>query len=170
MSSKRRVGWLVLAFVVLAALGLTVAAILLASWTELGTASPEGADRAFTAAAAVAGGPPYLEIDRHGEVHLHAELEGDAGVPLATLRVLAWSPEGGRLIRVAFPFWFVRMKMGDHLNLGTLTSALAGDWQHLDLKVSVEEMERRGPGLLLDHRLAGGARILLWTESTADPR
>ena len=53
----------------------------------------------------------------------------------------------------------------DSLNLGTITSALTRDWENLDLKVSVEELERLGQGLVLDHRLENGARILLWNET-----
>ncbi|MEE8586279.1 MAG: hypothetical protein V3T83_15650 [Acidobacteriota bacterium] len=67
------------------------------------------------------------------------------------------------------PFWFVRLKMTESLNLGTITSALAGDWGNLDLKVSVEELERRGAGVVLNHRLEDGTRILLWTEAAAEP-
>jgi hypothetical protein len=60
--------------------------------------------------------------------------------------------------------WFVRVKMSGGLDLGTLTSLLAGDWQHLDVSVSLRDLERRGPGLVLDHARADGARIVLWTE------
>jgi hypothetical protein len=65
---------------------------------------------------------------------------------------------------VAFPFWFVRVKMSATFNLGTLTSALARDWGHLDLRVSVQDLEKRGPGIILDHRLPDGKRLLLWSE------
>jgi len=68
------------------------------------------------------------------------------------------------MVRVGFPYWFVRMKMTDSLNLGTLTSVLARDWEHLDLSVSERDLERRGPGLVLDQQTERGARIVLWTE------
>ena len=49
------------------------------------------------------------------------------------------------------------------VNLGTLISVLSSDWDNLDLRVSVDDLERRGPGLVLDHQGADGARIVLWT-------
>ena len=48
--------------------------------------------------------------------------------------------------------------------LGTLSTALARDWQHLDLDVTEEDLERRGPGLVLDEEGAGGRRLMLWTD------
>ena len=110
------------------------------------------------------GGVPYIEISDTGSVLVHRELEHHDPVALHTLHMLAWEPEGKRLLRVAFPYWFVRVKMSETFNLGTLTSALARDWEHLDLRVSEQDLERRGPGIVLDNRLPDGKRLLLWTE------
>jgi hypothetical protein len=77
---------------------------------------------------------------------------------------VAWDPGHERLLRIDFPFWFVRLKMSRALNLGTFTSVLAQDWQTLDLKVAEDDLQRRGPGLILDIASADGALLLLWTE------
>jgi hypothetical protein len=97
-------------------------------------------------------------------VQVHRELESPSPVPLRTLHLVAWDPGHERLLRIDFPFWFVRLKMSRVLNLGTFTSALAHDWQSLDLKVAEEDLERRGPGLILDITSPDGALLLLWTE------
>jgi hypothetical protein len=91
-------------------------------------------------------------------------MEGPRPVEIRALGLLAWDPEAGRTVRIRFPFWFVRAKMTESLNLGTLASALARDWRSLDLRVSEDDLERLGPGLVLDERNDSGARILLWTE------
>ena len=91
-------------------------------------------------------------------------MERPKPVALCTLHLLAWEPKGSRLLRMSFPFWFVRIKMSETFNLGTLTSALASDWEHLDLKVTEHDLQKRGPGIVLDHQRPDGARILLWTE------
>ncbi|MFQ5669105.1 MAG: hypothetical protein ACE5HD_01140 [Acidobacteriota bacterium] len=150
---------------VLAVGGLGVFWFLLESWSDLQTATSEAAGRAFADSLARAGGGiPYLEIAAAGDVQVHRELEREAPVSLRTLHLLVWQPDSGRLLRIAFPFWFVRAKMTRSLNLGTLASALARDWKHLDLRVTEDDLERRGPGLVLDQTRADGARILLWTE------
>ncbi len=166
MRRKRR--WLagaLFGFAAFAFVMMGLSAILLQRWSDLRTVSPEEADGAFsTATAAAGGGPPYLEISPAGTVHVRRDLERPEETDLRALNLLAWEPARGQLLEISFPFWFVRLKMTDRFNLGTLTSALARDWRNLDLKVSVEELRRRGPGLVVDHRLESGARILLWTE------
>ena len=142
---------------------MSLSTMMLSQWSELRTATAFDAERAFDSV--VAGtARPYLEIAADGTVHVHRELEGPEPVPLLALHVIAWEPEQGRLLSVRFPWWFVRMKMSSVFNLGTLTSAMAHDWGNLDLRVTEEDMERLGPGVVLDHRTTDGARILLWTE------
>jgi hypothetical protein len=140
-------------------------AVLFSRWTDVATVSPLEAERAFQAALAQAGGgPPYLEVSTDGAVSVHRELEGARPVKIRALQLLAWDPEAGSTLRIRFPYWFVRAKMTDRLNLGTLTSVLARDWRNLDLRVSEADLERLGPGLILDQRNDRGARIVLWTE------
>ncbi len=162
---KRWVGSLLLGLVVAGVAGLGIFGLMLSSWSEAATLTGADAERAFSEALVEAGGgAPYLEISAEGKVQIHRELEGDAPLPLETFVVLAWEPESERLLRVDFPYWFVRLKMTDSLNLGTLLSFLARDWKNLDLRVAERDLELRGPGLLLDHTRSDGARILLFTK------
>ncbi len=164
--SRRGRRWLprlLIGIAIFALVMMSLSTVMLSQWTELRTATAFDAERAFEAA--VAGtAQPYLEIEEDGTVHVHRELEGPEPVTLLALHVLAWEPEQDRLLSVRFPWWFVRMKMSSVLNLGTLTSVMARDWGNLDLRVTDEDMERLGPGVVLDHRTADGTRILLWTE------
>ena len=80
-------------------------------------------------------------------------------------QLLAWEPAGKRVMRNAFRFWFVSVKMTDSFDLGTLTSALARDWQHIDLLVSEPYLWKRGSGIVLDHSLPDGRRLLVWSKS-----
>jgi len=167
MARQRKSLWtgVALTFVTLAAVGLGVSSWMFSRWSRLETATPEQAARAFAEALAAAGGGiPYIAIAADGSVRVHRELERDVPADLTTLHLLAWEPARQRLVVVDFPFWFVRMKMTRKLNLGTLTSALARDWEHIDLSVTEEDLQRRGPGLVLDHTAAGGARIVMWTQ------
>jgi hypothetical protein len=165
-SAKRR--WLAPAAILFLGFVLTMlgaSAYFMSSWTMVKSMAPAQAAEEFATVRAVAGGDtPYVEILPTGSVKIHHEQEGDRRTPLKVLHVLAWDHERGRLVQVDLPYWFVRLKMSEHMNLGTLTTSLAGDWEHLDLRISERELELCGPGLLLDESSPGGSRLLLWTE------
>lgn len=173
MANKSKWRWLVpllLGIGFLALCGIGFSSYLFSSWTEVRPLEYAEAMAEFDLARSrTGGGPSYLTISPEGSLELRTDLEGPEPVPIEILHLLAWSPDSEKLLQIEFPFWFVRVKMSDTVNLGTVTAALAQDWENLQLKVSVEELERRGPGLILDHRREDGARILLWTEAKAPP-
>ncbi len=167
-SSGKRRPWLgpALGLVVIFAAGMIALwAVIFSTWSDLRLA-PEGeAARAFGEALDHAGGgPAYLVVTESGSVRIRRDLEKDPPAPLRALNILAWEAETARLVRVRLPFWFVRAKMTERLNLGTLTAGLAGDWRNLDLRVGEGDLRRRGPGLVLDRSFADGSRVVLWTE------
>ena len=74
------------------------------------------------------------------------------------LHVLAFDPDDGGLVKVSVPFWLLRLKMK-----GTVD--FSGERMNLeDLKLTVEDLERFGPALVLDQRNAGGDRVLVWSQ------
>lgn len=133
-------------------------------WTDLADALPSEAEQAFTVAIADAGGgPPYIEIRADGSIVVHRELKRPEPQDFKTLTVLAWMPAEQKLLRLDYPHWFVRLKTASSINLGTMIAAARQDWGHLDLNITYDDLRRRGPALVLDHRLQNGARIVLWT-------
>jgi hypothetical protein len=154
-----------LGLAVFAAIMLSLSWFFMARWSEVGGASQNQAAAAFAEAWARAGaGTPYVEISAAGSVRVNREQELGQPVELETLHLLAWEPGDMRMARIAFPFWFVRMKLSSTINLGTMIASFAGDWENIDLGITEDDLERRGPALILDHTLAGGARVMLWTE------
>jgi len=149
---------------VFAIAGAVMSFLFFARWTDVTDARQAAADSVFTAAIAEAGGgTPYIEIAADGSVLVHREQEGSELTAFDTLTLLAWSPEDEKVLRLNYPRWFVRLKTASSFNLGTMIAMVRHDWGHLDLSVSYNDLRRRGPALLLDHRLANGARIVLWT-------
>jgi hypothetical protein len=162
---RKRLALAAAALGLLALTGLLVFAGLLRSWSDVRRLDPHLAREAFAAERAAAGvGPAYLEITSAGSVLVDRALEQDRPTAVTTLHLLAWDPREENLIRMAIPYWFVDVKTSGPINLGTLASLLVGDWQGVGLAVSADDLRRRGPGLVLDHELDGGARILLRSE------
>lgn len=123
------------------------------------------AEREFTTTRArFAGQQPLIEL-RHGdEPVLHRDLapghpNGDR--KLQALRVLAYDDGAGKLVRVTIPFWLMRMLPSRNLSfLHDEGIDIDSDRVHLTL----EDLERRGPGLILDQKDRHGSHVLVWTE------
>jgi hypothetical protein len=80
------------------------------------------------------------------------------GQPLERLQVLVWDPGDESLARVTLPFWILRLKAGPL----DISGKVMINHHHVD--VTVEQIQRYGPTLLVDHEGRGGDRLLVWTE------
>lgn len=102
---------------------------------------------------------PLIELDDHGHF-LRANTDRPAGEKRPeTLNVMAFDPDDGRVVRVNIPFWMLRFKMrGTRVNIGR------NDFDLEDLKLTVEDLERYGPTLILDHKERGGDHVLVWSQ------
>lgn len=84
-----------------------------------------------------------------------------SGVP-EQLNVLAFDADDGgvgRVVRVTIPFWLLRLKTGG----GSID--FNGRRMNLDdLRLSVEDLERYGPTLIVDHSSVDGHRVLVWSQ------
>ena len=104
---------------------------------------------------------PLIELDENGEfLRANTDREPPPNAPRPeTLIVMAHDPDDGGLVRVRLPFWLLRMNPESaKINFG-------GDSVNLeDLKLTVKDLERYGPSLVLDQRSRGGDRVLVWTE------
>ena len=72
---------------------------------------------------------------------------------------MAFDPENGRVVSVEIPFWLLRLKLrGSAIDIDGHRMELE------DLKLTVEDLERYGPALVVDHRVASGQRVLVWSQ------
>ncbi len=103
--------------------------------------------------------PPLIELDDRGNF-VHANLDRPAGSERPqTLNIMAFDPKNDRVIRMEIPFWLLRLKMrGTPIDVGNNNIDLA------KLRLTVEDLERFGPTLVLDHRHSDGARVLVWSQ------
>ena len=96
--------------------------------------------------------------DEQAEIKREAPSPAPPPQPLQRLQVLTWDADDESLARVTLPFWLLRLKSGP-LNV---SGKVMIDHHHVD--VTVEQIERYGPTLLVDHQGGGGDRLLVWTE------
>jgi hypothetical protein len=158
--------WVVLAIVVIGVLGVVAMAgvglYFFSQHIDTKAASPANAAHDFDQVKArFVGQKPLIELDQHGRyLRSHTDRMPPANAaPPESINVLAFDPDDGRIVRVSVPFWLVRMKMRG------ATIDLNGKHMDLeDLKLTVEDLERFGPTLIVDHRNASGERVLVWSE------
>jgi hypothetical protein len=104
---------------------------------------------------------PLIELDDRGRL-----VKSNTNRPAAAnprkpdeLHVLAFDPDNERIVRLTVPFWLLRMKMGDtQIQFGDSNVNLQ------DLRLSVEDLERYGPAIIVDHRSRHGERVLVWSQ------
>jgi len=105
-----------------------------------------------------AGQPPLVTIDGKGTPH--AGVRDGHGHEPVSLHLMAWTPREHDLTHVKVPFWLLRLG-------GAKARLFVGEDALRDLQgmqISVADIERAGPGLLLDHAESDGRQVLVWTE------
>jgi hypothetical protein len=106
-----------------------------------------------------AGTSPVLVIEDDRPTVARKPPAQSNGVRLTALRILVWDPEDERVARIELPFWLLRLKSGP------IEIAADRDWmEETELGLTIEELERYGSTLVLDHQARDGARLIVWTE------
>jgi hypothetical protein len=102
-----------------------------------------------------------IELDERGNF-LRSNTDRPApanAAPPEKLYVLAFDPDDGGLVRMSIPFWLLRMK-----SHGATIDFSGNEMDLEDLKLTVEDLERFGPSLILDQKNEGGDRVLVWSQ------
>lgn len=96
------------------------------------------------------GRPQYVEERRN---------EPPSTSRITTLHLIAWDDEDGQLATFALPFWLLRMKSGP-----ISFSSYASGFDDKGVSIRPEDIERHGPGLVLDFSEGRRGRVLVWAE------
>jgi len=128
-------------------------------------ASDSAADRFAQARQRFAGQQPLIEMrdDRIPVVHRPTEaMTAERTRPdLRALRTLVYDPHATKLVDVSIPFWLLRMAPSGRLRF---LADNGFDFDPERLRLTVDDLDRTGPALLLDHQDRSGVRLLVWTE------
>lgn len=101
--------------------------------------------------------PPLIEIvdPQKTEIRINRPAEPPRG-PVTTLHVLTWEAEERQVFRTAVPVWLMRFSSANVLS-------------HLGLaperfRLTTEDLERYGPGVVVDFNRPGQTRVLVWLD------
>jgi type II secretory pathway pseudopilin PulG len=111
-----------------------------------------------------AGQPPLIEMRKGSdEPLLHRETIPKVlpAAKLDTLRVLAYDTRANKLVNVSIPMWLLRMAPTDKFSFMKDNGI---DFDSDRVHISLDDIERRGPGLVLDQADRRGSQVLVWTE------
>lgn len=162
-SGSRKALWIILGIVIgivliivaFAAFGM----IFFARNVSMQQATVAEADRSFEGVRSQFKDKPIITLDDHETVTLQRRPpDTAAAVKPTVLHIMAHDPDDERVVNVKVPFWLLRLGR-EKIRLGA-----GGDFELEDLRLTVEQIERYGPALLLDHRDKSGSRVLVWTQ------
>jgi hypothetical protein len=92
---------------------------------------------------------------------IHRPPEGARKAELQTMRVLVYDSHEGRLVHVDLPFWLLRLMPSGRLGS---VSGVNRNFSFDSGRITIDDIERHGPGLILDARDSRDAQVLIWTE------
>ena len=101
---------------------------------------------------------PLLTLDADGNDEIQVATVGHGDTVPDTLHVMAWDADEGRILTVHLPFWLLRFADDGRFEF----DAARGD--PFTIELTLDDLERHGPGLIVDHERPGRERVLIWTE------
>jgi hypothetical protein len=110
--------------------------------------------------------PPLLDM--------HKRRAGEVGKSVGAAGRLHWfhtvifdTRAGQRLVHITVPYWFARRSAGHASQfrwLGELTFLDDTEFDPDVIQLSLDEIERHGPGLIVDHRHSSGGQFMAWVD------
>ena len=100
---------------------------------------------------------PLVEIvnPQAGDIRVN-RLVHPEGRRVNTLHVLTWNVDDGELLRTEAPLWLMRFSTVNVLSTVGVAPA--------KFRLTVQDVERYGPGIVVDYRRAGQNHVLIWVE------
>jgi hypothetical protein len=106
------------------------------------------------------GQKPLIELDDRGRF-LRSNPDRPPRTDTRTphhINVLAFDPDDERIVKVTIPFWLLKFKAHTTVDFN------GGRLDLEDLKLTVDDLERLGPTLIVDLQTNTGERVLVWSQ------
>lgn len=107
------------------------------------------------------GQPPLLEMQDGVARYVTTRPEAASSDQrqLTTLHILAWDADDEKLASVNVPWWVLRLKSGP-----IRFSSYASGFDDGGVRLTPQDIEKHGPGIILDTTGRHGERVILWAE------
>ncbi len=109
---------------------------------------------------------PLLDMSRREAIDVPAVPQPAAR--LRSFHTVIFDTRGGpRIVRITVPYWLARRYAGrdrEFTWLGQLTFLDDTEFDPEAIRLSLDQIERRGPGLVAFHRHPGGGQFISWVE------
>jgi len=123
---------------------------------ELSTATEAAVTKDFDAIKARFGAKPALvEVTDVRDFKINRAAQPD-GRPVTTLHVMTWTQEDGQVFRTEVPIWLMRFSS---INIASQLGIAPERFS-----LTVKDIQRNGPGIIVDFRRPGHNRVLIWVE------
>jgi hypothetical protein len=110
--------------------------------------------------------PPLIDMSRRQPVDL-STTGGSVG-PLHLFHTVIFDTRGSqRIVHITVPFWFARLfagRDGEFRWLGQLTFLDDTEFDSESIHLSLDQLEQRGPGLIIDYQHSSGGQFISWVE------
>ena len=98
-------------------------------------------------------------VDGHPQYETDRATQAATSGSLTTLHVLAFDRDEGKVVTFSLPFWLLRMKSGP-----IRISAYQQGWDDRGVSFKVEDIEKHGPGIIVDVTERPKGRVLVWAD------
>jgi hypothetical protein len=167
MAKKTPWGWIILGIVVFTVL-VGVSLVVVAGFVvyqqfafQATPATARSAEQKFEDIARKFEGQKPLLMLEDGDPVINRPPHDRKPARIEALHVMVWEPDNERVVSLNIPFWLIRMTNGRPIKLSTRDR---GSDAMPHLKITADDLERFGPGLILLHREPGGERVIVWAQ------
>ena len=109
---------------------------------------------------------PLLDMSLRQPVNISTI--GQSVTPLHTFHTVIFDTRGSqRMVHITVPYWFARLfadRDGEFRWLGKLTFLDDTEFDSEAIRLSLDQLEQRGPGLIVDYQHPGGGQFISWVE------
>jgi len=154
---KATLGGIALAAVAFAALAGTGAYFVLRSIEKRTGSEPEAVQAIEAVKARFGPRPPLVEIADPGRADIRINRPGEASpARVDTIHIINWKRDTGELTRFEVPLWLMRFSSVNVLSQMGIAPAR--------FRLTVNDIERYGPGIVVDYGSPKTSRILVWVD------
>jgi len=106
------------------------------------------------------GQQPLIQmIDGRPQYTVERATQASSQTTLTSVHISAFDQDEGHLVHFSLPFWLLRMKSGP-----IRISAYQQGWDDRGVSFRVEDIEKHGPGIIVDVTQGREGRVVIWAE------